>query len=85
MSRSFALNRSRRAGGWPSLLAASSLVAAIWMVLLPRVGAHPAIRSSIDRRTALGVNAEALFYTDLEAMESLVVHWDRSHGGPGRR
>lgn len=62
--------------GWLGLLVASLTVIAIWMLLLPRIGSQPSLRSSIDRREALGINAEAMFYTDLEAMETLVVQWN---------
>ena len=54
------------------LLAAAVFVLLVWTVLLPWIG-RGALRESIDRRAALGVNADAMFYTELEAMETLQV------------
>ena len=54
---------------------AAALTVLVWTVLLPWVG-DGALRESIDRRAALGVNADAMFYTELEAMETLRVRWD---------
>ena len=62
--------------GWCGLLATIVAVAGVWTLLLPMLGNRPALRSSIDRREALGINANAMFYTELEAMETLVVHWE---------
>jgi hypothetical protein len=50
-------------------------IAAIWTFLLPQLGARPSLRESLDRRDALGINADAMFYTELEAMETLRVEW----------
>jgi hypothetical protein len=60
---------------WCLLTATMAVVAAVWTILLPALGNRPGLRSSIERREALGVNANAMFYTELEAMETLVVNW----------
>jgi hypothetical protein len=62
--------------GVTSLIGIALVVAIIWAIVLPRVGDLPTLRASIDRREALGINAEAMFYTELEAMETLRVRWD---------
>jgi hypothetical protein len=59
-----------------SLVGIGLVVAIVWTIALPSVGELPTLRASIDRRESLGINAEAMFYTELEAMETLRVAWD---------
>jgi hypothetical protein len=73
-----AMDRTLR--GWIGLVAAVLVIVATWTIVLPTLGSRPALRSSIDRREALGVNANAMFYTELECMETLVVHWRTDNG-----
>lgn len=73
-----AIDRTLR--DWIGLVAAVLVIVATWTIVLPTLGSRPALRSSIDRREALGINANAMFYTELEGMETLVVRW-----GTGRR
>lgn len=58
------------------LLGAGLIIASAWTIALPHMGSDPSLRESIDRREALGVNADAMFYTELNTMETLVVNWE---------
>lgn len=48
------------------LLIASALMAAIWLVLLPRMSKYGPIESMIERHEAAGIDPSAMFYTELE-------------------
>jgi len=61
-----------------TLLGAVSVVAATWLVILPRVAEHPSVRQQRERQEALGINPEAMFYTDLDATETLILDWPTS-------
>jgi hypothetical protein len=49
------------------LLLASAVVAAIWLLLLPALLHLAPIRSHIDHLEARGVDASAMYYTELES------------------
>ena len=54
--------------GWLSLLLAGATIAIVWTVLLPWIGARPALRESIEQLDAQGIDPAAMYYTDVEAM-----------------
>lgn len=47
-----------------TLLTAAGLIAAFWLVVLPRWAASPGVRGAIDRNAARGIDPAALYYTD---------------------
>lgn len=51
-----------------ALAAAVATVAVVWLIVLPAVGRWPTVRARIDRNEARGINPEAMFYTELNAM-----------------
>jgi len=48
------------------LLFASALIAATWLVVLPRLSRWAPIRSMIQAHEAAGIDPSAMFYSDLE-------------------
>ena len=57
--------------GWRRLLAATVAILVVWTVVLPWIGARPALRARIEGLESQGVDPAALYYTDLEAMPRL--------------
>ena len=55
-------------GRWFRLLAATAVVAGIWLVGLPRLAEQPAVRHYIDDNEARGIDPSAKFYTELPGM-----------------
>ena len=53
------------------LLVAVACLAVGWLVVLPKLGAIPALRRKIDYLDARGINPSATYYTDLEAMSGI--------------
>lgn len=49
-----------------NLLAVAMLIGVVWLVVLPAIGRLPAVRDEIDRVDAAGINASALYWTELE-------------------
>jgi hypothetical protein len=48
------------------LLLASALIAAVWLLVLPALLHLPPIRNHVDHLDAHGVDASAMYYTELE-------------------
>jgi len=48
------------------LACAAVIVAAIWIVILPRMQAIPSVSEHMQRMTDRDVNAGAMYYTELE-------------------
>ena len=69
-------SRTRRSGVL-ALAAAATMIGVIWLVLLPRIGAIPAVRGRIEANEALGINPGAMYYTELEAMPAIRERVDR--------
>ena len=51
------------------LLAALSVILSLWLVCLPWAANRPAVADHIDRLEQNGVDASAMYYTDLEMMK----------------
>ncbi len=43
----------------------------LWTLVLPRIGSQPSVRSRIEFLNQQGIDPAALYYTDLEVMESI--------------
>ena len=54
------------------LAVALAAVAVIWLLLLPRIAALPAVRATIEQNEAAGVDPAAKFYTEVPAMPRLL-------------
>lgn len=52
--------------GWKVLLASIAVIAGVWLGVLPAISRVPAIRADIDRVDAAGINASALYWTELD-------------------
>lgn len=50
------------------LAIAVSLLAAVWLVVLPAIGRHPAIDRHVRLMEARDVNPSAMVYTELERL-----------------
>ncbi|MDZ4819384.1 MAG: hypothetical protein SGJ20_10465 [Planctomycetota bacterium] len=46
-------------------------LAAIWLWVLPAIGNRESLRRQIEFNRARGLNADAMFYTELEAMPAI--------------
>lgn len=51
------------------LLLGCLAIAAIWLVLLPRISQWRPIRSMIHSHQAVGIDPSAMFYSDLEHLD----------------
>ena len=54
--------------GVRSLIVTCLVVAAIWLIALPRIARHDRVRETIKRNHAAGIDPDAMFYSDLETM-----------------
>jgi hypothetical protein len=64
-----ACRRAARFGrGVVALCVGASMICVVWLLILPRVGAHPSVRKQINSLNRRGVDPSAVFYTDLDAM-----------------
>lgn len=65
-----------RRGPWrsgPSILLATVLAATVvWLVILPNLARRPQWQQRLERRHRLGINAGAMFYTELTAMPRIL-------------
>jgi hypothetical protein len=50
------------------LVAATAMLAAIWLGILPYVGSRPSIRAYIEQNELHGIDPSAKFYTELPGM-----------------
>ena len=70
--------RSRR-GRWAGFAGGCLLLGLIWMVLLPWIGQQERVQRDLQQLDQLGVNAGALYYTDLRILPELLRRLDRIH------
>jgi hypothetical protein len=54
------------------LALATVAIAAIWLIVLPRIAALPAVQAHIQRNEAAGIDPSAKFYSELPAMPRLL-------------
>ena len=59
---------------WQRLGAATLLIIFVWAVVLPRLGALPAIQRRAQLLEDKQIDAAALFYSDLECMAEVEKH-----------
>ena len=59
---------------WAAFVLGSALLAVVWLVALPWVGARPLMQADLRRQQARGINPGAMFYTELEALPPIVRH-----------
>lgn len=59
--------------GLARLLAVVATTAVVWLVVLPRVGKHPEVRTRINHNQQLGIDPSAKFYTELPLMDRVRV------------
>lgn len=64
---------------WLKLLLATAAVAAVWLIVLPWIGTWPVVREKIQFEQSRGIDPSAMFYTELEAMPSIIEEIDRLH------
>ena len=60
---------SRDAG---KLAAALALISGVWLVLLPQLSRRPETAAHLRELDRQGIDASAMFYTELEMMEALL-------------
>jgi hypothetical protein len=56
---------------WLRGLLAIALGGLIWLVVLPWLGARAPVRQHVDALHAAGINASAMFYSELECQQWL--------------
>jgi hypothetical protein len=57
----------------------AAAIAWVWLVALPWLGGRPELREDLRWRAARGINAGAMYYTELEAMPDIAAHLDELH------
>ncbi|QDU89769.1 hypothetical protein Pla175_31640 [Pirellulimonas nuda] len=61
----------------------------LWCVALPWLSARPAVRDRLRFLERRGVDASAMYYTELDAMDAILDRYEgrevRRRGGPPRR
>ncbi len=54
-----------------------ALLASVWMVVLPWLSVRPRMAAHLEWLDARGINAGAMYYTELEAMEPILHRLER--------
>lgn len=67
------------ARAWLAFAAAWGLIAAVWLGLLPRIAASPAISSRLDELDAQGIDPSAMYYSELPVMDDVLTDVDAFH------
>ncbi len=57
--------------------AVTSLMAFVWLLVLPWVAAQPKMAAHLEYLDAQGIDPSAMFYTDLDAMEPILKRLER--------
>lgn len=65
------------------LLVGTVLMLVCWMLVLPALSEQPAVRRELDRHAAQGINAGAMFYSELKAMPQVMDRMDAVHARHG--
>lgn len=56
-----------------------SLISLVWLAALPALSRRPAIEARLNELSAEGIDPSAMFYSELEAMEGVLLRLDRFH------
>ncbi len=67
---------------WGILLAMLLGIGGVWLVALPRLARHPGIQKRQATFEALGIDPAAMFYTELELLDSphnRLQQWQHEH------
>ena len=48
------------------------LMSYLWLVLFPQWSQDPAVQATLERREEAGIDAAAMFYTDIPAAEEVI-------------
>jgi hypothetical protein len=70
--------------GWLLLAVGASLILAIWLIVLPRLAADPAVQRRIQFLQQRQIDPSAMFYTELETMAGIrqrMAEIRRQHAG----
>lgn len=67
---------SRRARGCRFVLAVAT-IACVWVVILPWLASRPSMAEHIRWLEAKGIDAGAMYYTELEAMQPILQKLER--------
>lgn len=54
------------------LVIAITTIAAVWLIVLPWVGRHETVRDHIQFLDERDIDASAMYYTELDAMEPIL-------------
>lgn len=54
------------------LVIASVTIAAVWLIVLPWIGTHETVRDHIQFLGDRDIDASAMYYTELDAMEPIL-------------
>lgn len=63
-------------GGVWRLAAGCALIAILWLAVLPIVGRQEAVRRHIERNRARGIHPDAMFYTEVGAIDGIRVEYE---------
>ncbi|HEY3964740.1 MAG TPA: hypothetical protein VGM05_09345 [Planctomycetaceae bacterium] len=68
---------------WGSLAAAILSIGFVWLVVLPRLAAQHSVSEYIANQQRLGIDASAMFYSELEIVPAIAHHVERLHDAHG--
>ena len=74
-----ASQRQPAARRWGRFGICCALIAVIWLGLLPALSNRPNVEKRIRFLESRGIDASAMFYTELEAMDGVLERLDRFH------
>jgi len=58
--------------GWLSLCLCVITMTIVWLLLLPALSHIPSLQAEIENQKARGIDASAMFYTDLDMMDEVL-------------
>ncbi len=61
-----------RSAGIAQLVLAITMIACFWCVVLPWYGSQPAMEKHLQFLDDRGIDASAMFYTELDAMDAIL-------------
>ncbi len=60
------------------LVIATAAIAAVWLIVLPWIGRHETVRDHITFLDERDIDASAMYYTELDAMEPILKKLSRN-------